>query len=215
MRLAFALAAVVAAFAAAGCSGEQGEQSRPAAGESSAETASPAPGLSPVRFYREHVTVSVSRGLVRVSALYYFRNESGRAVRQGIRYPFPIDRFHGYPETVAVWDASGDTLDPVEFTPGDAWVHWDMTLDGGAEKIVRVDYAQPLAEKRATYIVTTTREWKRPIEVAEFEFRVPASFDSVRLSFEPDGQRVLGDTNVYYMRSESFMPDTNLTIAWE
>ncbi|MFH1865991.1 MAG: hypothetical protein ABIK85_08925, partial [Candidatus Eisenbacteria bacterium] len=76
-------------------------------------------------------------------------------------------------------------------------------------------YIQEIRRPRAVYIVTSTREWKRPIELAEFEFRIPAGLDSVSLSFEPDRRTVEGDTIVYYMRHTEFMPDADLVVTWK
>jgi hypothetical protein len=36
------------------------------------------------------------------------------------------------------------------------------------EKVVRVEYVQEIREKRAIYIVTTTKQWMRSIDLAEF-----------------------------------------------
>jgi hypothetical protein len=169
-----------------------------------------ADALSPVRFCREP-----SRGSTRVSALYYFRNDSDRPVKQGIRYPFPVDRFHLYPRVVRVWEKNGDDLRPMGFVHRDRCVLWTMELEAREEKVVRVDYIQEIRRPRAVYIVTSTREWKRPIELAEFEFRIPAGLDSVSLSFEPDRRTVEGDTIVYYMRHTEFMPDADLVVTWK
>lgn len=183
------------------------------------ENAAPEEGsdepLSPVRFYREYVTVEPSQGSTRVSALYYFRNDSDKRVRQGIQYPFPVDRFHLYPRVVRVWEKNGDDLRPMGFVHRDRHVLWRMDLEPREEVVVRVDYRQEIRRPRAVYIVTTTQEWKRPIEVAEFEFRIPAGLDSVRLSFEPDRREVEGDTIVYYVRYDDFMPDEDLTVTWK
>ena len=204
MRSIAAVAILLAALALTGCAREENV----AAEESGDEP------LSPIRFYREYVTVEPSQGSTRVSALYYFRNDSDKRVRQGIHYPFPVDRFHLYPGVVRVWEKNGDDLRPMGFVHRERHVLWSMELEPREEVVVRVDYVQEIRRPRAIYIVTTTQEWKRPIELAEFEFRVPAGLDSVRLSFEPDRREVEGDTIVYYVRYHDFMPDEDLTVTW-
>jgi hypothetical protein len=176
------------------------------------EAALPSPG--PVTFYREYVIVEPSPGRTSVSARYYFRNTSDRPVRQVISYPFPVDRFHLYPRVVRVWEETSEGLRPMGFVHHDRSVRWSMRFDPREDKLVRVDYIQDIASPHARYIVTTTKYWERPIELAEFEFRVPVSLDSVRLSFEPDRRSVSGDTVVYYMRREEFMPDEDLDVTW-
>ena len=204
MRSIAAVAILLAALALTGCAREEN-----AATEESGDEP-----LSPIRFYREYVTVEPSEGSTRVSALYYFRNDSDKRVRQGIHYPFPVDRFHLYPGVVRVWEKNGDDLRPMGFVHRERHVLWNMQLEPREEVVIRVDYLQEIRRPRAIYIVTTTQEWKRPIELAEFEFRVPAGLDSVRLSFEPDRREVEGDTIVYYVRYHDFMPDEDLTVTW-
>lgn len=184
------------------------------ADESSQEEDAPS-ALSPVRFSREYVTVEPSRGSTKVSALYYFRNDSDERVRQGIQYPFPVDRFHLYPSFVRVWEKNGNDLRPMGFVHRDRYVLWSMELDAREEKVVRVDYVQEIKRPRAVYIVTTTKEWRRPIELAEFEFRIPAELDSVSLSFEHDTRTAVGDTIVYYLKRIDFMPDADLVVTWK
>ncbi len=205
MRAIHTLAVVLLVAGLTGCADE----------ESPAVSEDTPVALSPVRFSREYVTVEPSRGATKVSALYYFRNDSDRRIRQGIRYPFPVDRFHLYPRVVRVWEKRGDDLRPMGFVHRDRYVLWNMELEPREEKIVRVDYFQEIRRPRAVYIVTTTKEWRRPIELAEFEFRIPAELDSVSLSFEPDTRTVVGDTIVYYMKQIDFMPDADLVVTWK
>jgi hypothetical protein len=196
---------------ATGCSREE----TPARDDSPAVAEDAMRALSPVRFYREYVKVEPSRRLTKVSALYYFRNESDRRVKQGISYPFPVDRFHLYPRSIRVWEKNGDDLRAMGFLHRERNVLWTMDLEAGEEIVIRVDYTQEIRRPRAVYIVTTTKNWKRPIEVAEFEFRVPAELDSVELSFEPDRRATEGDTTVYYVGYTDFMPDEDLVVTWK
>jgi hypothetical protein len=170
---------------------------------------------SPIRFYREYVKVEPAPGSAKVTALYYFRNASDRKVHQDIFYPFPVDRFELYPRVIRVYQKTSDGLRPMGFSQHEAGVLWSMTFQPLEAETVKVVYVQDIKRPRAKYIVTTTRFWQRPIERAEFEFRVPASLDSVRLNFKPDTETVSGDTVVYYMRQDAFMPDEDLIVTWK
>lgn len=170
---------------------------------------------SPVRFVREHVRVEPSERQTRVVGVYIFRNDSDAPSDVGMRYPFPIDRGHLYPTRIRVHEERGGVPEPMGFVREDAGIAWRMRFAPREERTVRVEYTQDIREKRAIYIVTTTRQWLRPIERAEFEFRVPAALKSVRLSFEPDRSEVVGDTIVYHMTRTEFMPERDLTVTWE
>lgn len=173
----------------------------------------PAAGV-PLRFYREHVTVEPSDGRVRVVGIYHFRNESDEPLATGIQYPFPVDRYQMMPFRIRVWEETQEGLDPLGFTRVDASVRWRMRFTPREERTVRVEYVQEIKRNRAVYIVTTTHEWGKPIELAEFEFRVPVHFEDVEFSFEPDHVSESGDTVVYYMSATDFLPDSDLTVTW-
>ena len=181
----------------------------------SCRSAEPEPAaLTPLRFHREHVTVEPSDRRVRVVGVYYFRNESDEPLATGIKYPFPVDRNHMMPFRIRVWEETEEGLNPLGFVRANASVNWRMRFAPREERMVRVEYVQEIKKNHAVYIVTTTHAWGRPIELAEFEFRVPAHFEDVALSFEPDRVSVSGDTVVYYMRATDFLPDSDLTVTW-
>jgi hypothetical protein len=168
-----------------------------------------------VRFYREYVTVEPSATRTTVTALYYFRNDSDESSTVGISYPFPVDRHHLYPFQTKVWEERQGSFEPLGFVRGETDVKWTMSFTPREEKLIKVRYVQEIRTRRAIYIVTTTKLWERPIEIAEFEFRIPASFGGVLLSFTPDRTESRGDTVVYYRRFTEFFPDEDLTVSWD
>jgi len=170
---------------------------------------------SPVRFYHERVTVEPSERRTRVVGIYDFRNESDAPADVTIRYPFPVDRHHLYPFLVRVHEEVAGAMEPLGFIRVDPDIAWRLSFAPREQKRVRVEYVQEIRERRAVYIVTTTRGWGRPIELAEFEFRVPASLRGVTLSIEPDTVESRGDTVVYRIALTDFMPDSELVLSWD
>jgi hypothetical protein len=169
----------------------------------------------PIRFLREHVIVRPSEGRTAVTGLYYFRNESDDTTAAAMRYPFPIDRFHIGPLRVRVWEERNGSFEPIGFASGEYSMTWRMNFKPREEKIIRVEYVQEIKKHHALYIVTTTREWGRPLERAEFEFQVPRSLVDVEPSFEPTRVLERGDTVVYYLEKTEFMPEKDLSITWK
>jgi hypothetical protein len=170
---------------------------------------------SPVQFVRERVRVELSEAQTRVVGVYSFKNDSDTACDTGMRYPFPIDRDHLYPITIRVQEERGGVLEPLGFVREGTGIVWRLRFGPRETKVVRVEYVQEILEKKAVYIVTTTKQWMRPIDVAEFEFRVPAALEGVRLSFRPDRSEAVGDTIVHSMTRTKFMPEDDLTVVWE
>ncbi len=169
----------------------------------------------PVTFYREYVIVEPAQGRTRVDGTYYFRSVEDEPLAIAIHYPFPVDRHHLYPLRIGAWQLVDGAWKPLGYKRSATGIGWDMTFAPGEERAVRVEYVQETRRNHAIYIVTTTKLWGRPIEVAEFEFRIPTDLPNVRLSFEPDREEARGDTTVYYMRRTGFLPDEDLTVTWE
>jgi len=168
----------------------------------------------PIHFWREHVRVEPSDGRTRVVGVYYFRNLSDEPVETSILYPFPVDRYHMPPFKVRAWQERNGVFQPMGFTRGDAFIRWKTRFAPHEEKVVRVEYVQEIKRNYAIYIVSTTRQWQRPIEVAEFEFWIPRDLRDATLSFEPDRIDTVGDTIVYFVRETDFFPEEDLTVTW-
>ncbi|MFH1501529.1 MAG: DUF4424 family protein [Candidatus Eisenbacteria bacterium] len=183
--------------------------------ETGSETgAEPKTVSGPVRFYREHVRVDASEGRTRVVGHYFFRNASDGPTTVSMSYPFPVDLHHARPFSVAMWLRRGAEFRPLGFHHESDSVRWKMSFAPREEHEVLVEYVQEVSRKHAVYIVTTIGRWGEPIELAEFEFRVPASLQEVELSFEPDAVEDRGDTVVYLFRQTDFMPERDLEIWW-
>ncbi len=168
----------------------------------------------PVSFWREYVVVEPSDGRTRVVGDYYFRNTTDDTVAIGVSYPFPVDAYHAIPSKVRAWSLDGEQPAPFGFVNDGNAIRWRMEFEPREERRFRVEYVQATPRGRARYIVMTTRLWGKPIELAEFEFRVPASLGNVELSFEPDRVEMRGDTTFYYMKRSPFMPDRDLEVRW-
>jgi len=169
----------------------------------------------PVRFYREFVIVEVAEGRTSVEGRYYFRNASDDSVEASMSYPFPVDAHHSPPTNIELFRVEGDTLWPMGFRQRQDHIIWRMRMTPRGEQQALVRYSQRTPRGRAKYIVTTTRLWDEPIELAEFEFRVPVTLRGVQTSFEPETVATRNDTVFYRVSWTGFMPDQDLEVRWE
>jgi hypothetical protein len=213
-RCGIALFAALLALAVWGCGSEQteqGEPERPTGRAGSAETAE----APPVHFYREYVVIEPSEYACRVNGLYYMRNLTDRPLELGIEYPFPVGGPNKYPFQIFVDDVTDEGETPMGFIPEADAVRFTLRFEPEQERAFRVRYAQQVKGGRATYIVTTTKRWQRPIERAEFEIRIPAELQNPTISMEPDRVEVRGDTTFYYVLETDFYPDEDIIVSWE
>ncbi|MFO7674866.1 MAG: hypothetical protein R6X12_00905 [bacterium] len=177
--------AVVALVFAAGC--------RPAA-----------PG--PVHFAREEVSVTVRPGAVEVLGTYHFTSSARDTIAAVISYPFPLDSFHDYPESVA--------LPGHRFQLAESAARFVMRFRPGGEDSFTVRYRQPLRGPQARYIVTTTRQWRRPIDRAQFRVTVPAGLAGATLNYRPDSTRRDDSTLTWFFTRSGFFPEEDVVVSW-
>jgi hypothetical protein len=89
-----------------------------------------------------------------------------------------------------------------------------MRFQPNAEDSFFAYYRQSLKTNSATYIVTTTRKWGRPIDLAQFRLKVPANFKDVRLTFKADSVAPSDSVVTYFFTRKKFYPDRDVTVTW-
>jgi hypothetical protein len=163
-----------------------------------------APG--PVHFAREEVAVTVRAGAVEVLGTYHFTCSARDTVTAVISYPFPLDSFHGYPDSVA--------LPGHRFRLADSAAQFVMRFRPGGEDSFTAWYRQPLRGPQARYIVTTTRQWRRPIDRAQFRVTVPAGLPGAALNYRPDSTRRDDSTLTWFFTRLGFYPADDVVVSW-
>jgi len=167
-------------------------------------------GLYPtVRFPREFIDVHVYPDHVRVEALYVYKNPFPFPVIQGFHYPLPVDDKHPMPEDVYAEVLGPDArVIPVKHIYGrhlfEAYFH------GSEESTVLVTYDQPSLDRTGTYIITSTKEWKRPLDYALyriFSHGVRITSCNYALMKHKEGYQ--------YFERNDFMPRENWHFTWE
>jgi hypothetical protein len=181
---------------------------------------------SPVHFAREEIAMDVKSGTLEVRGMYHFTCSASEPLVASVFYPFPLDSDHLYPDSIEV--RTSNHAEPltlalsqreregvrVSFLRQDSGVAFRMRFQPGVEDSFLAYYRQPLETNSATYIVTTTRKWKRPIDLAQFRVTVPASFRDVSLTFKPDSVTKSDSTVTCFFTRRKFYPDKDVTVTW-
>jgi hypothetical protein len=181
--------------------------------------------VSPIHFAREEIAMDVRPGTLEVRGMYHFTCSSKEPLVASVFYPFPLDSTHLYPDSIELRTSNANrqsadsevrssALELRTFMRQDSGVAFRMRFRPEAEDSFFAYYRQPLKVNSATYIVTTTRKWKRPIDLARFRVTVPASFKDVSLTFKADSV-TRSDSNVtYFFTRKKFYPDRDVTVTW-
>ena len=189
---------------------------------------------SPVHFAREEIAMDVRPGTLEVRGMYHFTCSAKQPLVASLFYPFPLDSTHLYPDSMEIRTPHSPTgaseananrqsadsgirrsaLELRTFLRQDSGVSFRVQFRPGAEDSIFAYYRQPLKTNSATYIVTTTRKWKRPIDVAQFRVTVPVGFKDVGLTFKPDSVVKSDSTVSYFFTRGEFFPDKDVTVTW-
>jgi hypothetical protein len=187
---------------------------------------------SPVHFAREEIAMDVRPGTLEVRRMYHFMCSAKEPLVASLFYPFPLDSTHLYPDSVELRMPTAERRTPNagvrvpdsavrrselavrSFTRQDSGVSFRMQFRPGAEDSFFAYYRQSLKANSATYIVTTTRKWNRPIDLARFRVTVPAGFKDVSLTFKPDSIVRSDGAVSYFFTRKRFYPDKDVTVTW-
>ena len=159
----------------------------------------------PVVFQSEEVFLTLYPDVLEVEGRYRFVNRSDAPARLGIRFPFPVDGGHPVPALVEA-DVEGLRL------LADA-AAWRLVLGARETRDVTVRYLQPHDGHSATYITTSARAWRRPVEHARFVVRWPASLGEVHASV-PLEKRVDDGQVVGLFEVLGYSPDEDIRLEW-
>jgi hypothetical protein len=123
-----------------------------------------ASGVIPtVNFTSERIDVHVYCDEIVVEGYYFYKNPFPFPVIQGFSIPFPVDQDHPKPIEVKV-----ERLTPIKEAISIRHIFgstgFDVYFSGLEEVEVRVSYRQKAGGENATYILTTTQPWGKPLE---------------------------------------------------
>jgi hypothetical protein len=160
------------------------------------------------RLVSERVRLGITSGQLRVHGTYRFVRGAARAPF-GIIYPVIADPGQGPPEAIQV--RIGGRTAPFDREAGDR-IRVSLPFDTGDAPActLEVEYVQRLGARRASYLVTTTALWQRPLERARFELELADSLGPPTASFP--FERIAPGR--YAFEARNFLPDHDLVVEW-
>lgn len=166
-----------------------------------------------VEFASEEIELTVVDSSCAVQGWYWFKNRSPRVAELVLFYPFVINERLPYPDTVNVSEGGSDRL--VGFSKTKDGVYFSITVRAFATALYKVLYVQRTATQSMEYLLSTTAEWKKPLEHGLYRVRVPEQYvltGSTMLFSQIYKQR--GEW-VYEACEEQFMPSKDFIIQWQ
>ncbi len=177
-----------------------------------AAATAPAPAVGKAEFTGENVTITLAPPTATVEGTYTFYNAGDEAEKLKLYYPFPRGPGLGKPENISVRDAEGGDI-PFSWKRHD--VAFEVTVPPQSEAVVSVAYEQRCDGCEYKYILTSTRDWQRPIGKAVFAVEVPPQLAPVEGSYELEEVASREGVVRYELRRDDFYPDVDFVLHWE
>jgi hypothetical protein len=174
-------------------------------------------GIAPAmpRFVAESVTLEIDPGELRVTGLYEFEG----APRDGwlpLRYPIATAEGLGSPriDAIKLSSARDHKALPVTFEQHGTECRIALTPGQAHSYELEVHYRQALTGRTAKYLITTAREWGRPLHRGWFQVIMDASLGEPHfgLGFREVGERP-GFRRFLY-EAAPFQPEQDLVVDW-
>jgi hypothetical protein len=119
--------------------------------------------LPTVHFTSEKIDVHVYPGEIYVDGYYFYKNPFPVPVIQGFSIPFPTDKDHPEPLEVRVERLTPEK-EPLRLSHIFGKKGFEVYFSAQEEAEIKVSYRQKAAGENATYILTTTKPWRRPLD---------------------------------------------------
>jgi hypothetical protein len=167
-------------------------------------------GLYPiVDFTEERIDVHVYRHEIVVDGFYLYRNRLPFPVHQGLSIPFPVDERHPPPRKLRVrlLNAGQKEIGPLQFL-GEQRI--TLRLDANGSCVVHVQYRQQAPDGDARYILLTTRQWRKPLEKADYRMYTHG-VEIVSSNYELTRNR----QGYLEFKRENFLPGEDWFFSWK
>lgn len=166
-----------------------------------------------IQFFREKIVMEISESDCHLKGIYYLKNETDKPTTKNLFYPFIINERLPYPDSVKVIDfVSNETIDFLDSKKG---VYFTVHIPKLSIKIFQVDYYQKTLLNEMEYILTTTKFWGKPFDIAEYEIIIPANYKIKYLSMDFTDKKVENNKHILYLMKRNFMPEKNFFVKWE
>lgn len=145
--------------------------------------------LPVVRFSGEYIAITVRPEAVDVDGLYIYSNPWPFPWVQGLQIPFPVDAEHPVPATVRAWETGAGPSREIRVLWLNGAPHFSILVPAHGSRHVRVSYTQWARNRSATYLLTTTRPWGRPLEWGEYRL-IPQGVEIARSNYPAQFRRL-------------------------
>jgi len=162
-------------------------------------------------FHSEQIRINILTHSCRLAGNYTFRNDSDRAIRQMLSYPFPVQDKLPYPDSISITDKNGENIPLIKQKKS---IQFPVTLKAKSSRIYNIVYEQSTPGQFFEYVLDTTMDWHFPLASAEFIIIVPGNITITNISLTDYEITKNGAETRYRIYRENFRSAKNLSIQW-
>lgn len=170
-------------------------------------------GKAQLDFYGEELEFGIDSLYFSVKGNYYFRNQAGREIMPVIYFPFCKSKWEKPVDTMFVFDQS-DPGHPFKVNINDTVANFSLILQPFSQKQVVIYYRQHHDGQRVCYILTSTRNWGKPLEFATYRLVTSNIIKIQKISMIPDKISDFGNMTIYSWEKKNFMPEDDFTVLF-
>jgi hypothetical protein len=162
-----------------------------------------------LQFYREDIVFKINEDAAEADAVYHFCNVDKDKIITTLFYPFPGNTMELI-DSILIRDFK--TGEIISFRQGKSGVFFEISVTAYGQAAYRVFFRQKLEGQKFKYILTSTGNWGKELEFANFELQVPVSLKVDSLSFTPDSSFIQDDFQYYIWKKKDFMPEKDFEV---
>jgi hypothetical protein len=164
-----------------------------------------------ISFSRENLTFRIEDSFFYLNGTYFLRNEKAQSHEVTLFYPFPVDSLYGEVDSIILFNMNSNK-EIKEYRTVPKGILFEIRVD--SVTCLHISYRQKLLGNQARYILTTTRQWRKPLEEARYQLLVPQSLQIVTFSYPPDHMEETDGYTVYFWEKKSFLPGKDLDFTF-
>jgi len=161
-----------------------------------------------VDFFKEDITFRLDSIFFHIEGYYWFANQSDKALRKEIYYPFPYSTGSQI-DSIQVYDIS--VGHEIIFRKEDNYgISFPLSIASNDTALLQIKYRQKINSDSVVYILKSIQNWNKPLKNAEYKLITHDSFMINRFSYRPDSLFKIENYKIYYWKRENFIPNQNM-----
>ncbi len=163
-------------------------------------------------FFKERIEIEVAGDYCILTGKYYFIHSGKQDLVQTFYYPFIVNDSLPYPDKISIVNNKDNS--PLKFSKQKNGILIQTIVSALDTLIYTVKYSQKSPYKMFEYILTTTKEWNKPIAEAEYILKLPKKYKLLFNSLGNISKTTEKGFTIYRLYKPDFMPDKNFKVKW-